>query len=95
VTADDVTPLVRQAIAVVVPEADVQALDPAVPIRDQLDMDSMDFINFVAALDELTHIAVPEADYGRLGTLESCEAYLREQLAHRGTTSGPPPPRDG
>jgi acyl carrier protein len=95
VTSDDLTPLVRQAIAVVVPEADVQALDPVVPIRDQLDMDSMDFINFVAALDELTHVAVPEADYGRLGTLESCAAYLREQLAHRGVSAGPPPSRDG
>jgi acyl carrier protein len=95
VTLDDLTPLVRQAIAVVVPEADVQALDPAVPIRDQLDMDSMDFINFVAALDELTKVAVPEAEYGRLGTLESCAAYLREQLAHRGAASGPPQPRDG
>jgi acyl carrier protein len=95
VTSDDLTRLVRQAIAVVVPEADVQALDPVVPIRDQLDMDSMDFINFVAALDELTHVAVPEADYGRLGTLESCAAYLREQLARRRVSAGPPPSRDG
>jgi acyl carrier protein len=92
-TSDDLTPLVRRAIAIVVPEADVEALNPTVPIRDQVDMDSMDFINFVAALDELTHVAVPEAEYGRLGTVESSASYLREQLAHRETVTSPPPPR--
>jgi acyl carrier protein len=81
VTANDLDSLVRQAITRVIPEADAEALDPAVPIRDQLDMDSMDFINFVAALDELTRVAVPEPDYGRLNSISSCVAYLDQQLA--------------
>jgi len=88
VTTNDLDALVRQAITRVIPEADSLALDPAVPIRDQLDMDSMDFINFVAVVDELTGVAVPEPDYGRLNTINSCVAYLDQQRAR--ASDGPP-----
>ena len=57
---------VVDALLAVVPEARPAEIDPAVPLRDQLDIDSMDFINFVIALDEALGVDVPEADYGRL-----------------------------
>ena len=46
------------------------------PLRDQLDIDSMDFLNFVIAVNERTGIDIPESDYGALATLNGCVAYL-------------------
>lgn len=58
------------------PEADLAALRPDALLRDELDLDSMDFLNFVIAVDEATGVAIPERDYGKLATIEAIERYL-------------------
>lgn len=78
---------VLNALSSVAPETNPTAINPTVPIRDQLDLDSMDFINFVVALDEALHIDVPESDYGRLTTLDACVDYL---AARAGSSAGTP-----
>jgi len=45
-------------------------------LRDAIDLDSMDFLNFVIALHERTGVDIPEADYPRLRTLDGAIAYL-------------------
>lgn len=60
----------------VAPEVDGGSLDPDLPLQDQIDLDSMDFISFVAGLHGLTGVDVPERDYPRLATLASAAAYL-------------------
>jgi acyl carrier protein len=67
----------------IAPEADVSSLDPDVSFRDQLDIDSMDFLNFVIALHETLHIDIPEADYPKLNSLNACVKYLPALLAAR------------
>jgi acyl carrier protein len=52
---------------------DVQA---AKPLRDQVDLDSMDWLNFLVALNERLKIEIPEADYRKLGTLDQVVDYL-------------------
>jgi acyl carrier protein len=47
-----------------------------VSFRDQLDIDSMDFLNFVIAVHEALHVEIPEADYPKLATLNGCVEYL-------------------
>ncbi len=64
------------ALLSVAPEADPATLDPRRPIREQLDIDSMDFLNFVLALHRDLAVDVPERDYAKLATLESAVAYL-------------------
>jgi acyl carrier protein len=76
VTSEDIRTRVLECLGKIAPEADLATLSPSVPFRDQLDIDSMDFLNFVIALDEALHVAVPEADYGALTTLDDCVAYL-------------------
>ena len=76
-----------QALLEIVPEARPAEIKPAEPLREQLDIDSMDFINFIVELDERLGVAVPEAEYGRLGTLDACVDYLAGKL---GTAAGPP-----
>jgi acyl carrier protein len=67
---------VIDALAEVAPELDPAALDPEAPIRDQLDVDSLDFLDFVAALSEIHGTDIPESDYAELSTVDSCAAYL-------------------
>lgn len=66
-----------------VPEEDVAKLKPQVRIRDQIDLDSMDFVNFLVAVDEQLGVETPEKDYPKLATLDRCIAYFRTRLAKR------------
>jgi acyl carrier protein len=76
VTAEALRATVLRALGEVAPEADLATLEPDVPFREQLDLDSMDFLNFVVALHGALGVEVPEADYPRLATLDACLAYL-------------------
>jgi acyl carrier protein len=71
---------VLDALITVVPEARPAEINPAAPLREQLDIDSMDFMNFVMALDETLGVDVPEAEYGRLSTLDACVDYIGGRL---------------
>lgn len=80
-TKDDIRKAVLKALADVAPEMDPSALDPAENLRDQLDIDSMDFLNYVIGLHQALNIEIPEADYPKLFTLEGAVAYAAEHLA--------------
>ena len=60
----------------IAPEADLAALKPDVAFREQLDLDSMDMLNFVVGLHAALDIEIPEADYPRLTTLDASVEYL-------------------
>lgn len=79
-TRAEVRDAVLRALATVAPEARPSEISPSAPLREQLDIDSMDFINFVIALDETVGVSVPEADYGQLSTLDACVDYLSRSL---------------
>lgn len=78
---EEITALVRQALAGVAPESAGLALDPDLEFRDQLDIDSMDFLNFVLRLGEASGVAIPEKDYPQLASLNGCIEYLSERTA--------------
>ncbi|HSB55183.1 MAG TPA: phosphopantetheine-binding protein [Gemmatimonadales bacterium] len=79
-TRDEIRQGVLNALLSVVPEAKPAEIDPATSLRDQLDIDSMDFINFIATLDQTLGVDVPESEYGRMATLESSVDYLASRL---------------
>ncbi len=79
-TRAEVKRAVLDALLTVAPEAQPGGIDPAAPLREQLDIDSMDFINFVVALDEALGVEVPESEYGQLATLDACVDYLTQKL---------------
>lgn len=68
--------LVLRLLGEIAPEADTASLRPDVSFRDQLDLDSMDFLNFVVALHKEFHVEIPEADYPKYMTLNGCLAQL-------------------
>jgi acyl carrier protein len=71
----------------IAPEADLTALEPHVAFREQLDIDSFDFLNLVIGLHEALGVDVPEADYPKLATLDGAIDYLAK--ARRASTATP------
>jgi acyl carrier protein len=78
---DGIRAAVLAALGEVAPEADLASLRPDVPFRDQLDLDSMDFLNFLLGLGERLGIEVPEADYSQMSSLDGSAAYLAARAA--------------
>ncbi len=83
-TREELRSAVLEALLSVVPEAQPADIRDGAPLREQLDLDSMDFMNFVITLHESLGVDVPEADYGQLTTLEACIAYLGQRLGAAG-----------
>ena len=72
----DIRKVVQEELNNIAPEADLASLDPTADLREAIDIDSMDFLNFIIGLHEATGFDIPEADYRKLETLDSCVAYL-------------------
>ncbi len=79
-TKDEIRDSVIRLLGEIAPEADMERLDPGVAIRDQLDIDSMDFLNFAIALHDTLQVDIPERDYSKLATLDGCVEHLSRLL---------------
>jgi acyl carrier protein len=77
----DIRAKIVAALASVAPELEPGTLAPNVDFREQLDLDSMDFLNFAIALSKSFGVDVPEADYRKLSTLDGCVAYFAVKAA--------------
>ncbi len=75
-TTDECKKVVLEIIAEIAPDEDLSDVKPDVALREQLDLDSMDFLDIVMELRKKHGIEVPESDYGELASLGSCAAYL-------------------
>ncbi|KGO34393.1 MAG: acyl carrier protein [Desulfoprunum sp.] len=79
-TREDIKALILEIIHDIDDEADFDNLQPDQPLRDQLDLDSMDFLDIVMELRKRHQLQIPESDYPRLATLNSCADYLEPLL---------------
>ena len=75
-TKEKIRESVLRALGQIAPEADLARIKPNLRIRDQLDIDSMDMLNFIIAIHKELKIDIPEADYPKLLTLDDCTEYL-------------------
>jgi len=82
-TDDEIREVVLRLLKQVAPEADMSAIKPDLRLRDQIDIDSMDALNFLISVDAELHVDIPEADYPKLTTLDNIVAYLSQALAAR------------
>lgn len=80
-TREEIGQAIVAIIRDIVPDEDCSGLDPDKNLRDQLDLDSMDFLDIVMELRKKYGVEVPEADYPKLATLASCVDYLSPKLA--------------
>ncbi len=75
-TVDDIREAVLAILSDIAPDEDLSDLKPDVAFREQLEMDSMDFLDIVMELRKRYRIQIPEEDYLKLATMKSTVEYL-------------------
>ena len=76
----DIKKVVQEELNNIAPEADLTTVDPKADLREALDVDSMDFLNFVTAIHQRLGVDIPELDYPKLVTLNGAVSYLTQHL---------------
>ncbi len=79
-TNDEIRTAIIGALRRIAPEADAASLRGGVPLRDQIDIDSMDFLNFLVAIHDALGVEVPESAYSEVATLDGCVAYVAARI---------------
>ena len=73
--------VVFETLRGIAPEVQPSQLEPGTPLRDQVDLDSMDWLHFLMGLHQKLHVEIPESDYRQLTTLERLLDYLGKRVA--------------
>jgi acyl carrier protein len=76
----DIRKVVHEELNNIAPEIDLASIEPTADLREAIDIDSMDFLNFVTAVHHRMGIDIPEIDYPKLVTLKGMFAYLDAKL---------------
>ena len=76
----DIRKVVQEELNNIAPEVDMASVDPAADLREALEIDSMDLLNFVTAIHHRLSIDIPEIDYPKLITLDGAVAYITAHL---------------
>ena len=77
---EQIRQVVLDILARIAPDEDLSDLDDAVAFRDQIELDSMDFLDIVMELRKAYRVQIPEEDYENLVTMDSTVAYLTPLL---------------
>ena len=80
---EDIVIALKDIIKTIAPDEDVSNLEMDVRLRDQIELDSMDFLDIVMELRKLYGVQVPEEDYKELATIDGCVAYRHPKLADK------------
>jgi acyl carrier protein len=80
-TDEELRALVLRVLEEAAAGVDLTGLDPMADFSEQIDIDSMDQLNFVVGLHEETGVDIPERDYPKMSSLDACVAYLRTAMA--------------
>ncbi len=78
---DEIAAVIFDVLGAIAPEADPATILPDKPLREQIDIDSFDFLNVIIRLHEILGIEIPEKDYVELLTLNSAINYLERRCA--------------
>ncbi len=73
---EQIRSVILDILARIAPDEDLSELDDSVPFREQMELDSMDFLDIVMELRKLYRVQIPEEDYGELVTMDSTVTYL-------------------
>ena len=76
----DIYKVLQEELNNIAPEIDMSGIDPAADLREAMDIDSMDFLNFITALHRRLGVDIPEIDYPKLVTLDGAITYLKAKL---------------
>jgi len=76
----DIRKVLREELNNIAPEVDMSRVDPTADLREIIDIDSMDFLNFISAVHHRLNLDIPEIDYPQLVTLDGAVAYIGAKL---------------
>jgi len=79
-TTGEIRQVVLDILARIAPDEDLSNIDDDVPFREQMELDSMDFLDIVMELRKMYRVQIPEEDYGNLVTMQSTVTYLEPKL---------------
>jgi acyl carrier protein len=77
---DEIRAVMQEELNNIAPEIDLKMVDPSADLREALDIDSMDLLNFIIAIHHRLGVDIPEIDYPKLVTLDGTLAYLKAKL---------------
>ena len=78
----DVRKVVQEELGNIAPEIDFATVDPAADLREAIDINSMDFLNFITSIHRRLSVDIPEVDYPKLITLDGAVAYIKSAVAY-------------
>jgi acyl carrier protein len=79
-TQDAIRETVVRLLVEIAPDIDPASVKHDVELRDQFDLDSMDWLNFIIAIDQEFQVGIPEADYQQLVSIDAFVEYLGGRL---------------
>ncbi|MCZ2809175.1 MAG: acyl carrier protein [Candidatus Bathyarchaeota archaeon] len=79
-TKQEIKSVLMEIVAEIIPDEDLTNLKGDIPIREQVELDSMDFLDIIMELRKRYSIEVPEDDYMQLATIDSSVAYLEPRM---------------
>jgi|TARA_B100000959_G_scaffold251446_1_gene280749 acyl carrier protein len=79
-TAEKIREVIIDILSDIAPDEELGDLKDEVPFRDQLELDSMDFLDIVMELRKRYRVQVPEEDYGELASMQSTVTYLEPKM---------------
>jgi acyl carrier protein len=82
-TSAEITSVLKEVLHKIAPEADLNRVGPNENLREALDIDSFDFLNFLSAIHDKLGVDVPESHYGRVRTLSELVSYLSTRIEGR------------
>ena len=80
-TQDDIRGEVLAVLMTIAPEVGPEDISDTVQLRDQVDLDSMDWLNFLVGIHKRLHVDIPESDYASLRTLSDVVSYVDQRMS--------------
>lgn len=80
-TNDPIQTVILKQLYAIAPDIDINDINPSADLRDEFDIDSMDFLNLITALGKRYDLQMPEADYEQMRSLTDLVKYLQEKVA--------------
>ena len=80
-TADQIRQVILDILERIAPDEDLTGLEDARPFREQMELDSMDFLDIVMELRKRYRVQIPEEEYGQLASMDSTVSYLTPKMA--------------
>ena len=82
-TTEEIVLAVKDIIATIAPDEELEGLTMGEPLREQIELDSMDFLDIVMELRKRYGVHVPEEDYKELASLQGCADYLAPHMSDK------------